>query len=143
VHVQVAICVHMESIFILQPWVFWIVGMSKKAKCDTFWKDLGFSTNTQKPVNFLRKGFNFLKCCFSFLLMLYLHKNNISESWRELLLLLQFSDKKRNIVIMDPRSACALLGTYKVRNEINEMKRNRLIWRKWKEKNKRQNEIKK
>jgi hypothetical protein len=47
-------------------------------------------------------------------------------------------------------------GTYKVRNEINEnetkqneineMKRNqwnRLIWRKWKAKNKRQNEIKK
>jgi hypothetical protein len=25
---------------------------------------------TQKPVNFLRKGFNFLKCRFSFLLMI-------------------------------------------------------------------------
>ena len=35
-------------------------------------------------------------------------KNNISESWRELLLLRPFSVKKRNIVIMDPRSACAL-----------------------------------
>ena len=29
---------------------------------------------TQKPVSFLRKGFNFLKCRFSFLLMLWLHK---------------------------------------------------------------------
>ena len=43
-------------------------------------------------------------------------------------------------------------GTYKVRNEIEtkrnetkstKTKRNRLIWRKWKEKNKRQNEINK
>jgi len=35
--------------------------------------------------------------------------DNISESWRELLLLRPFSVGKRNIVIMDPRSACALL----------------------------------
>ena len=33
---QAAICIHMEFIFILQSWVFWIVGMSNKAKCDTF-----------------------------------------------------------------------------------------------------------
>jgi hypothetical protein len=36
VHAQASICIHMESIFILQLWVFWIVGMSNKAKCDTF-----------------------------------------------------------------------------------------------------------
>jgi hypothetical protein len=35
VHAQVTICIHMESIFILQPCVFWIIGMSNKAKCDT------------------------------------------------------------------------------------------------------------
>jgi hypothetical protein len=63
-----------------------------------------FLQTNRKPVNFLRKGFNFLKCR-SFT------KNNISESWRELLLLRPCSVKKRNIVIMprDPRSACALL----------------------------------
>ena len=31
-----AICIHMEFIFILQLWVFWIVGMSYNAKCETF-----------------------------------------------------------------------------------------------------------
>ena len=30
------ICIHMEFIFILQSWVFRIVRMSNKAKCDTF-----------------------------------------------------------------------------------------------------------
>jgi len=35
-HAQAAICIHMEFIFILQSLVFWIVGMSNKAKCDNF-----------------------------------------------------------------------------------------------------------
>ena len=65
-------------------------------------------TNT-KISKLFKKGFYFLKCRFSFLIILQLHqKQYFLARIASAAAIFYISVKKRNIVIMDPRSACAL-----------------------------------
>ena len=68
-------------------------------------------TNT-KTGKLFKTGFNFLKFCFSFIIMLWLHKNNTSESWQELLLLQPFSVKMQHDNIGSPYANH--YGSYKI-----------------------------